>query len=263
MKQIKILAVIVTVFITGVLNAQTTIEKIKERGTIRIGTSGKQLPYTYKEERGTYVGLDIELGRRLAKDLGVEAVFVQVELAKLVDTLKAGAIDAVMSGFSITNERNMEVLFTEAYFETGKAILSTDSKLLSGKKDKINRAGVKLLAIKNSSSVEMIKSHYPNVTIVEGNDAKDCKEILLSGKADAYVGDIEICEYYDYEADFKKYSYTVIKDRDSADHEFIAVAVAPEDMLFYNFVNNFVKKQIDKNSGGWILEAWEEYYDYQ
>lgn len=262
MKKNIILSIVLMVLLSSVVNAQATIKEIKERGTLRVGTSGKQLPYTFKEEDGTYVGLDVELGKRLAKDIEVDVVFVQIEIPSLIDSLNAGAIDVIMSGFSITNERNMQVLFTEPYFETGKAILSTNSKLLSGKIKNINKTLVKILVLKNSSSAEMVKTHYPNAKIIEANNAKEAREILLTDKADAYIGDIEICEYYAYDPEFGKYKYTVLKQDDSADHEFIAVAIASDDMLFYNFVNNFIKKQIDRNGEGWILNTWNKYYDY-
>ena len=195
MKKNIILSIVLMLLLSSMLNAQATLKSIQERGTLRVGTSGKQLPYTFKEEDGTYVGLDIELGKRLAKDIDVDVTFVQIEIANLIDSLNAGAIDVIMSGFSITNERNKKVLFTEPYFETGKAILSANSKLLSGKTDQINRTLVKLLVIKNSSSAEMAKTHYPNATIVEANNAKEAREMLLTEKADAYIGDIEICEF--------------------------------------------------------------------
>ena len=98
----------------------------------------------------------------IAKNLGVKAVFVEVSIPNLISALKDSTIDIIISGFSITNERNLEVMFTEPYFETGKAILSKNATLLSGKINKINKSDVTLVALKKSSSIDMIKTHYPD-----------------------------------------------------------------------------------------------------
>ncbi len=264
MKKLAVLSIILTIIISSVF-AQTTIKQIKDRGYLLVGTSGNQLPYTYKQEDGTFVGVDIELAKELAKEMGVEAKFVQIEIPYLIDSLKAGNIDVILSGFSITSERNLEVMFTDYYFETGKAIFSNNSHLLSGKTKNINKSDVKLLALKNSSSIDFIKKHYPNATIVEGTGKDDCVEKLKTNQADAFIGDIEICDYYAYDGRFKNFDRKILEETQSSDHEFIAIAVSPNDILFFNFVNNFIKEQKSKNgdNDNEIEQNWERYYDYE
>ena len=59
MKKLAVLSIILTIIISNV--AQTTIKQIKDRGYFPIETSGNQLQYTYKQEDGIFVGVDIEI----------------------------------------------------------------------------------------------------------------------------------------------------------------------------------------------------------
>ena len=48
------------------------LAQIKERGYLIIATEGNWSPWTYHDDAGKLTGLDIEIGRRLAEELGVD-----------------------------------------------------------------------------------------------------------------------------------------------------------------------------------------------
>ena len=62
------------------------LDKITEAGVITIGTEGTYSPNSYHDESGELVGFDVEVGRKIAEKLGVEAEFVESEW----DSLFAG-----------------------------------------------------------------------------------------------------------------------------------------------------------------------------
>ena len=53
-----------------------TIEEIKKSGELRIAVFADKKPFGYVDNEGAYQGYDIELGNRLAKDLGVKPKYV-------------------------------------------------------------------------------------------------------------------------------------------------------------------------------------------
>lgn len=66
---------------------------------------------------GEYAGLDVELARRLAYDMGMQVEFVDVSFDALLQQLESGRADAVLAGLAETAERAQRVGFTQPYLE--------------------------------------------------------------------------------------------------------------------------------------------------
>ncbi len=73
------------------------MQRILARGRLRIGFEPNNLPFSFHNADGELVGLDVEFGLRLARALGVEAVFVPIEWPRLPEMLDSGEVD-VMPG---------------------------------------------------------------------------------------------------------------------------------------------------------------------
>jgi Na+/H+-dicarboxylate symporter len=74
------------------------LERIRARGTLRVGFIPDMMPYTFINAHGELVGFDVELAGRLARDLGVEKLeFVPTDWGSMPELLANGAIDVMMS----------------------------------------------------------------------------------------------------------------------------------------------------------------------
>jgi Na+/H+-dicarboxylate symporter len=73
------------------------LERIRERGTLRVGYDPANLPFSFFNLDGDLVGFDIELAKSLAESFGVKAEFVPIEWPELPVMLAKGIID-VMPG---------------------------------------------------------------------------------------------------------------------------------------------------------------------
>ena len=78
---------------SGVLSDLTTLERIRERGTLRVGYERSNLPFSFFNAEGQLVGFDVELAVALAEALGVTAEFVPVEWPELAAVVADGLID--------------------------------------------------------------------------------------------------------------------------------------------------------------------------
>jgi len=260
MKHLKLLPILLLLLSLNKISAQTTIKTIKKRGYIKVGTTENQIPFTFRDDNNKLLGIDIDLASKLAKEMNVKVKFVKIELANLIDSLINGNIDIIFSGFSITTSRNMDVLFTQPYYETGKGIISKMKKLNSGKIKNINNEDVKLVAVKNSSSVDYIKNKYPKAKLIIKENGDKCVDALKNGEADAMITDYENCETIFYYSDLKgDYDYTLLDNEKGVEHEYIGAAVSYKDIIFYNLINNFLMK-IDRNNDMSIIKkSWEKY----
>lgn len=236
----------------------STIKSITERGFLNVGTSGQYFPFSFKNKNKELKGIDIYLGKKLAKELDVEVKFVELSIDDLTKALENGEIDVILSGYSITTERNKNFLFTESYYQTGKSIISRIKEIKSGDKEFINRKEVTLVTTANSSSLDFIKENYPNVTIITKESISECAKVLFSGEANGFVGDYELCENMFF-SDKNNGDYNFRNLGTAMDHEYIGAAISPKDFHFHNLVNNFIKK-VDGNAiNDAIEEAWLEY----
>ena len=73
------------------------LERIRSRGSLRIGYDPRNLPMSFFNNRDELVGFDVALGEQLAAALGLRAEFVPISWPDLPRLLESGAID-VMPG---------------------------------------------------------------------------------------------------------------------------------------------------------------------
>ncbi len=76
---------------------RTTLERVRSRGTLRVGYDPQNLPFSFFNLDDELVGFDVELSLRLAEGLGVEAEFVPIDWSEMPAMLAEGVID-VMPG---------------------------------------------------------------------------------------------------------------------------------------------------------------------
>ncbi|MFN9029343.1 MAG: cation:dicarboxylate symporter family transporter [Betaproteobacteria bacterium] len=74
------------------------LERIRSRGSLRVGFIPDLLPYTFFNARGELVGFDVEMGGRLARDVGAQRLeLVPTDWASMPSLLASGAIDVMFS----------------------------------------------------------------------------------------------------------------------------------------------------------------------
>ncbi|PID41648.1 MAG: hypothetical protein CSB48_14040 [Proteobacteria bacterium] len=108
-----------------VTKSPSTLEAVTHRGSLRVAVNPDFAPFSYKNEAGKRVGIDIDMATRLANALGVKPeIIVPESFGELIPMLQSGRVDAVMANMSITFERAKSVNFTDPYVDTGISILS-------------------------------------------------------------------------------------------------------------------------------------------
>src|ERR1700727_57315 len=117
-----------------------TLDEIKKRGEMGIGTEAADVPYESIKD-GKIVGFDCEIGQRFADKLGVKVKFVDTEWSGIIPALYTKKFDAILSGMTITKDRAEKVLFSQPYAEASNMVLIRASETsitsaadLSGKK---------------------------------------------------------------------------------------------------------------------------------
>lgn len=106
------------------------VERIKARGVLIMGTSADWPPFEYVDKSGNIVGIDVEIAKRIAQELGVKLEVRDMKFAALIEAVKNGLVDIVLADMTPTAERGKQVDFSiPYYFSKGNAIVVPKDKV--------------------------------------------------------------------------------------------------------------------------------------
>nr|MVG01494.1 lytic transglycosylase F [Vibrio cholerae] len=101
---------------------KSELEKIRERGVLRVGTLNNPLSYYIGPDGPT--GLDYELAREFAKELGVKLEMKPAyRLSSLFPALKNGEVDIIAAGLSQSEERLKDFRAGPAYYYVSQQVV--------------------------------------------------------------------------------------------------------------------------------------------
>jgi polar amino acid transport system substrate-binding protein len=90
---------------------------------IIVGTSADFPPFEYKAQNGTIVGFDIDLIKQILTDQGYTVEVQDIGFDSLIPALQTGKIDVIAAAMSITPERELQVDFSDPYYDANQAVL--------------------------------------------------------------------------------------------------------------------------------------------
>jgi ABC-type amino acid transport substrate-binding protein len=93
-----------------------------EEGILTVGTDTPYSPFEYREG-GELTGFDVEIMDEIASRLGLETEWVDSPFDTIFTDLASGQFDVVISGATITPEREEEVDFSDPYFRSLQALV--------------------------------------------------------------------------------------------------------------------------------------------
>lgn len=160
-----------------------------KRDKLIVGVRDDAAPFGYKDEKGNFVGYDIDLAKIIAKDiLGNEnkIEFVPVTASNRIMKLSAGEVDFLIATMSITNQRQQILDFSVPYYIAGQAILVNSYSKATSLKD---FEGKKLIIVFGSTSERNLRTNVPGVNIIGYKNYNDAYRALKQNKADGIVAD--------------------------------------------------------------------------
>jgi polar amino acid transport system substrate-binding protein len=234
---VSVFLVLSLVFAAGAL-AGSTLQGILQKGALAVGTSGTQPPLSATNKKGELMGMDIDISRAVAEAMGVKLRFVTMPFAELLPALEAGKVDMILSGMTITAERNRKVAFVGPYLVTGKGILAVEARFVELKEAKgLNTAEVTVAALRDSTSQKFVEISMPKARLIRFNSYDEGFDLLLKKKIDVIVADFQFCAL----AAYRNREKGLIAGPSPLSFEPLGIAMA-EDTLLINWVQNFLNQ---------------------
>lgn len=165
-----------------------TWEEIAASGVLRVGIDPTFPPFATADGPDVQ-GLDVDLARALAEELGLEAQFTYFGYDGLYDALTTRQVDALVSALVIAPERGKEVAYSDSYFDAGQALLVPAGSAVGGMADLAGRTVAVELGALGHVEAQAWQSRLPTLTVVTYGSVEEALDAVAAGQADAAMVD--------------------------------------------------------------------------
>ena len=160
---------------------------ILKRGELNIGVSLFE-PWTMKDDAGQLSGFEIDVGNKLAHDMGVEPAFKVFEWDAIIPALMNGEIDVIAGGMAITPARALKVNFSLPYADSGLHLLANTEKTKGIKSlDELNSPENIISVVSTTASEDLAKTLFHKATIKSVKTPEEAANAILEGTAHVWI----------------------------------------------------------------------------
>ncbi len=243
------------------LAKKSTINEILARKELRVAFDAGYMPFEMTDKSGAFIGFDMDLGRELAKAMGVTFVPVNIDFDGMIPALLTGKEDIILSAMTVTQERNLKIGFSDPYIVVGQSILL--NKKLEGKItswEQLNDPKYRLVSRQGTTGEEAAKRYLSKATLKTFEKEADGALEVANDRADAWVYDMPFNVVFYAEQGKGK----VIHLDKPFTYEPLAIGIKQGDPDFMNFINNFLRQikadgRYDRMYDKWIRSTeWFE-----
>ena len=186
--------IVLAVFASPLAQADA-VSEIVERGTLRVGIS-EFVPWAMPAKRGGHVGYDIDLGVKIARDMGVRAEFKVYEWKDIIPALEAGEVDMIAAGIVVTPQRALRINFTEPVALSG-AGMATNTHMTRDVESlqELNHPDIVISTITDTFSEGVARSIFDKAEIHSHANKDDAEKEILEGRAHAYISSLPAVQF--------------------------------------------------------------------
>ncbi len=261
---VVLLALMATTLMVATVSAAGEIDpgdspvakRIVDNGILRVGVNPQFKPFSFKTPDNRQAGVDIDIAKLLARQLGVKLeIVVPGAFSQLIPMLLSDQIDIIMAGMTINFKRAKVVNFTDPYFNTGLSILLNkvkagrlglsgvssyqemmESLAESGREDKL------IIAVtKGKSPARSVPVYFPKAQVREYASNEEAAQAVADGKAHIMVHDeIFLKVWVNDHKDTARFKLTVFPRPFKPDHYGFAVRKGNQELV--NMLNVFISE---------------------
>lgn len=185
---------------------------------------------------GEVVGIDADLAKELAKDMGVKLEIVETSFSTFIADLQANKCEIGMFGVGATMKRAQAVAFSDPYLITNVYAIIRDGGAVKDWSD-IDKTGV-VVAVTLGSYIEpFMRGYLKNATVTAVAPPATSQAELMSKRADVMMSDFPTALRMTKEFEGTKF---LLPPQKLAVTPY-AYVVSQGDQIWLNYVNLFVQ----------------------
>ncbi|MBC8285004.1 MAG: transporter substrate-binding domain-containing protein, partial [Nitrospinae bacterium] len=147
-------------------------QSILQTGKLRVGVA-LFTPWVFKDNNGNLAGFEIDVAKKLAKDMNLKPKFVSYDWNELIPALMGGEIDIIVAGMAITPQRALKIIFSQPYATAGINIATNLSltKDVEGL-DELNQSKIKIGVVSETVSEDLAGQIFERASLVKYKTSK-------------------------------------------------------------------------------------------
>ena len=220
----------------------------KDEGVIRMGTNAEFPPFEYVEN-GEYAGIDVELAKAIAKELGKELVIEDMAFDALIDAVNSGKVDFIAAGMTVRPDREKNVDFSIKYYNASQTIIvKGDNEDIKTKDDLVG----KKIGVQTGTTGYDLAVEIKDEVVSSYNNGLEATLDLKNGNVDAVIIDnFPAKKYVEKNPELK-----LIEGQ--FEEEQYAIAVKKGNKKLLDQINKALQKLMDDGTYDSILEKYSE-----
>jgi len=186
---------------SGSGSASGVIGKAASQKKLVIGVKADQ-PGLGLQTGSTYEGFDIEIGKIVAKGLGVDPSAIEWKTTVSANReafIQQGQVDLVIATYTINDERKQKVDFAGPYYVAGQDLLVPVDSTITGPE---SLAGKKVCSVTGSTPAKRIQTDYKTAHLQQFDTYSKCVTALAGKQVDAVTTDDIILSGYASQAQY-------------------------------------------------------------
>jgi cyclohexadienyl dehydratase len=168
----------------------STLDKILSEKTMRVCIWPDYYGITYRNPKTQQLsGIDIDLAREFAKDLGVRLQFVDSSFVQLIDDVSQSRCDVAMFAIGITEARAKKLRFTQPHLRSDIYAVTTRFNRRIHDWNDIDKPGVVVAVAKGTYHEAVMRARLKSATLVAPDTPFAREQEVESGRADVFMTD--------------------------------------------------------------------------
>ncbi|WP_347404142.1 transporter substrate-binding domain-containing protein [Nodosilinea sp. P-1105] len=228
------------------ISVAAELETIRRRGHVVVAVREQWRPLSFRSPEGDWMGLEIDLARRLAAEIvgSPEAVvFEPVANVQRLPAVLEDRVDFAIAGLTITPARMRVVDFSPPYYLDGTGVLVRQGQYQTLQAVQRQRVGV----LQGSSAIGYLRYTLPFAVLAPLDSYQQALEHLSTGRVDAFAADLTVLTGWQQTHD----GYTLLPTALSVDPLGVALPKGTQYTSLRSQVNTAVTTWLED---GWLDE---------
>ncbi len=167
--------------------AVRSFQQILDSGELRVAMTLFP-PWVMQSSTGDLVGSEVDMAKKLARDMGLELKYTLYPWSELIPALERAEVDVVVSGMAISPKRALRVKFSQPYGENGVG-MAANTKLtesINSLKD-MRQPTINIGVVKGTISEKVGRKAFQGANFIVFDSEQKVNEALLKGQLHALV----------------------------------------------------------------------------
>ncbi len=162
------------------------LANVKKKGEISMAMSGQYPPFNFVDDKNHLTGFDVEIGKEIAKRIGITGVPITTAWDGIIAGLLANKYELICGSMAITEERLKSIDFSAPYYRSGAQLFVKKGSPIKSVAD---MKGKKLGITLGTTYEQWVRKNMTDIDIRTYKGVPDMVLEVMNGRIDGFISD--------------------------------------------------------------------------